>query len=200
MQEQDSTFAYSELKKMLKSYTAFSANSLEQMTSIAQFIPVEKGATILRLGQYPNNIYFVAKGILRSIYTDNKDTNYTKNLFLAGDLAASMTALLLRRPSQFTIEALEDSQLLTIDFQNFKALQEQHADLKNFYIHYLEQKWIIKGESNTIALATQTAHTRYLALLSKHPDIEQRIPLSYIASHLGITPTQLSRIRRSLKV
>ena len=43
------------------------------------------------------------------------------------------------------------------------------------------------------------ATERYLELLSKHPKIDQRIQQLQLASHLGITPTQLSRIRKELK-
>jgi DNA-binding MarR family transcriptional regulator len=48
-------------------------------------------------------------------------------------------------------------------------------------------------------LVMENATTRYLKFLANHPNIDNRIPLQYIASHLGITPTQLSRIRKDLK-
>ena len=43
------------------------------------------------------------------------------------------------------------------------------------------------------------ATERYSTFIASHPDVEKRVPLSYIASHLGITPTQLSRIRKKIK-
>jgi ribosomal protein L10 len=43
------------------------------------------------------------------------------------------------------------------------------------------------------------AKERYLDFITLHPNIEDRIPLQFIASHLGITPTQLSRIRKKIK-
>jgi DNA-binding Lrp family transcriptional regulator len=45
----------------------------------------------------------------------------------------------------------------------------------------------------------ENATARYLKLLTLHPDIDKRIPLQHIASNLGISPTQLSRIRKDLK-
>jgi hypothetical protein len=45
----------------------------------------------------------------------------------------------------------------------------------------------------------ENATERYLKLRSKHPNIDQRIQQLHLASHLGITPTQLSRIRKELK-
>lgn len=89
--------------------------------------------------------------------------------------------------------------MITFDYTEYKKLIYKHDDLKNFYIAYLEKQWIIEKEQREISIVTETASTRYLKLLAKSPDIDKRVPLRDIASHLGITPTQLSRIRKELK-
>ena len=53
-------------------------------------------------------------------------------------------------------------------------------------------------ENRTIELATLTAKDRYIKLKNRIPNIDNLIPQYHIASHLGITPIQLSRIRRDL--
>lgn len=45
------------------------------------------------------------------------------------------------------------------------------------------------------SLQFETAEQRYKNLIINHPDILQRVPLTYIASCLGITLETLSRIR-----
>jgi hypothetical protein len=40
---------------------------------------------------------------------------------------------------------------------------------------------------------------RYEALITKYPNLEQRLPQKYIASFLGITPVFLSQIRKNYK-
>jgi CRP-like cAMP-binding protein len=47
-------------------------------------------------------------------------------------------------------------------------------------------------------LTTLRASERYLALLARVPDIEQRVAQYHIASYLGMTPVTLSRTRRNL--
>ena len=47
-------------------------------------------------------------------------------------------------------------------------------------------------------LIAQDATTRYLEFLQKYPTLVNRIPLSYIASYLGITQQSLSRIRKNI--
>jgi hypothetical protein len=41
----------------------------------------------------------------------------------------------------------------------------------------------------------ETAEQRYKKLLENNPELIKRVPLSYIASYLGITLETLSRIR-----
>ena len=61
------------------------------------------------------------------------------------------------------------------------------------------KNWIIEKEEREVSLVMENATERYIKLLQKHPNIDQRIQKLHIASHLGITPTQLSRIRKNIK-
>jgi hypothetical protein len=48
-------------------------------------------------------------------------------------------------------------------------------------------------------LVSEDATTHYLEFLENYPGLANRIPLSYIASYLGITQQSLSRIRKNLR-
>ena len=67
-----------------------------------------------------------------------------------------------------------------------------------FEIKMLEHAYI-KLEKTVISLGTKDAKERYLSLLNRLTGIEDLIPQYQIASYLGITPIQLSRIRKGLK-
>lgn len=109
-----------------------------------------------------------------------------------------MVALLTESKSHFGIQALEDSHLLQINFKEYRQLLDDHEDLKWFHIHYLERHWIIEKEQREVALVQHSASERYLYFKAKNAALLNRIPQFHIASHLGITPTQLSRIRKQL--
>ena len=85
-----------------------------------------------------------------------------------------------------------------MDFQKYKKLIDENEDLKNFYIGHLEQKWIIENEKRQISFAAENATSRYITFLRDYPTLPDRVPQWMIASYLGITPTQLSRIRKDL--
>lgn len=187
------------LKKSFDDYSLISDKSWELIKSTVQFQNLKKGEILLREGQIPRKIHYISKGILRTYYTDDEGNIYNKNIFFEKDFAASKVSLLLSSPSRFTIEALENSLIINIDYKKYRDFISKNDDLKDFYIAFIEKNWIIKKEPNEISLVMKTATERYLFLLKKYSNIEKRIPLHHIASHLGITPTQLSRIRKELK-
>lgn len=187
------------LKLTFNSYAPISNKSWELIENIAAFQSVQKGELLLQNGQVAKDLYFIAQGDLRAFITDAAGNIYNKNIFLEGNFAGSTASSLQQSPSEFSIEALEDSLLLKMNYKKYRELIFENDDLKNFYIAYLEKNWVIEKEQREIALVMQNATERYVKLLEKHPDIAERIPLLHIASHLGITPTQLSRIRKSLE-
>jgi CRP-like cAMP-binding protein len=61
----------------------------------------------------------------------------------------------------------------------------------------LEQVWI-KKERHDIRMVTNDATTNYQIFKKEYPSLENEIAQYHIASYLGITPIQLSRIRARL--
>mgnify|MGYP000414179458 CR=1 FL=1 len=198
MEIEKDKFIY-ELKETINNYSKISENSWLLFRSILNFNSIKKGETILRAGQTAKNIHFICKGVLRTFYTDTEGNVYTKNIFFENNFAASKVSLILDNPSYFSIEALEDTFLLNFNFKAYKKLIKENEDLKDFYISYIEQNWIIEKEKKEISLVMENGTERYVKLLNRHPKLDERISQHHIASHLGITPTQLSRIRKSLK-
>ncbi|MEP6806429.1 MAG: Crp/Fnr family transcriptional regulator [Flavobacterium sp.] len=187
------------LKSKFESYAPISLDSWKLIENIVEIKSIKKGDLLLIHGQIAKEIHFIIQGVLRAFITDSEGNIYNKNIFLEDDFAGSTVSLIQQTPSDFAIEALEDSILININYKKYRELIFQNNDLKGFYIAYLERNWVIEKEQREISIVMENATERYLHLLSKHPDIQERIPLLHIASHLGITPTQLSRIRKSLE-
>ncbi len=186
-------------RNSLNAYATLTEDSFRLLLSLVRFRKVTKGEYLLHAGQTARKILFVCQGILVSQYVNKDGSTHIKNFFLEGNFAASKVSLLLSAPSGFALECLEDGVVIEMDFKQYKGLILAHDDLKHFYIAYLEHKWIIENEKRQIAFATQTARERYLTFLEDYPALDKRVPQWHIASYLGITPTQLSRIRKELR-
>lgn len=187
------------LKSAFLSYASLAAETLTSIEAMVQFQSLKKDEILLHSGEVAKNLHFIVKGAMRAYFGDEKGNTYNKNIFLEGYFAGSKVSMMLGKPSGFTLQALEETIIINLNFKKYKALIAKRPDFKDFYIAYLEKNWVIDKEEREISLVMDTATTRYLKLLQRHPGIDKRIPLQHIASHLGITPIQLSRIRKTLQ-
>jgi len=154
----------------------------------------KKAENFINERQQPRKVAFVIQGLFSQYYPAVNGDLIIKYFFPEGRLAASVSAMLSHSPSLFTITAIEDTTVLEYDFFEFKNLFAAHPDIAAFYINYIELHWIIEKEPLEISFREDTAKTRYDDFLRKYPDLVKRLKKHHIASFLGITPTQLSRI------
>lgn len=187
---------YKYLKKVIDSYYPISADTWARLQVNLSCIDIKKNESISKINETPNSFYFVTKGLLRVFINDEKGTEYNKTFFNEGTFPGTMVSLLKNKPSEFEIQALENCELIQINFKKYRELLEKSSDLKMFHICYLERNWLIKMESKDVSFVQKDAQERYEDFLENYPDLESRLPQYHIASHLGITPTQLSRIRK----
>lgn len=153
-----------------------------------------KGEHFISVGQIPKKVAFVVKGLFSQYYIADNGTTIIKYFFPEGRIAGSIPATLTKTASLFAIEALEDTTVLEYDYNEFKKLTLTFSDIARVYIRYIEQHWIIDKEPLEIVMKNDTAAKQYSDFLKKYPDLVKRLKKHHIASYLGITPTQLSRI------
>ena len=153
-----------------------------------------KGSFLVKAGDTARTVAFVSRGLFSQYALAEDGSVFIKRFFSEGYFAASTTSLLSKTPSATTIEALEPSITWEYDFEEFKALTRKYQDIATFYIHYMELHWIIEKEPEEIGFRQCTAKDRYEDFIKKYAHLAKRIKKHYIASYLGITPTQVSRI------
>lgn len=181
-----------------------SLNKIYPLTETAQAAfeallePVElpKNEYLLREGDRAHHGYFLEEGLVRVFY--NKDGNeYNKTFFTPGMFPTPITALLTSTASQLSFQALLPSQLVRFPFLKFRQLFDKHRCLESMMLRIMEEVWI-KKEQHDIRMVTNDATTNYCIFREEYPELENQIPQYHIASYLGITPIQLSRIRAKL--
>jgi len=190
--------AFTHLEQTLKQYAPLSDQALNRYFSACHFIHVAKGTTLYAIGEIPSSFAFIHKGLMRAYLIDAEGNEFNKNFFAEGRFPGSMSALLNNDTSFLAIEALEDCDIITIDFKQFRRELFADNELMAFHINYLEQHWLLEKEPKEIGYLQHEAKQRYLMFLDKYESILSRLPQYHIASYLGITPTQLSRIKKDL--
>lgn len=141
---------------------------------------------------------FILKGLFRVYYIDPK-TEQEHNLYFIPELAflTSLKSLLTQTTCPYLIEALEDAELLVIDYDRLQQLYAQSHGWERFG-RLLAEQYFMFNQNRSESLLTQTAEERYVDLLTKQPNILNRVSLGHISSYLGIKGPSLSRIRAQL--
>lgn len=153
-----------------------------------------RGDYFIEVGQIPRKVAYVVKGLFSQYYITEEGNTVIKNFFPEGRLAGSVPATIRKWESLFAIETMEQTTVLEFDFLEFKKLVHKHSDIAAIYIDYMEQYWVIEKEPDEISFRNDTAAIRYDDFLKKYPQLIKRLKKHHIASYLGITPTQLSRV------
>lgn len=142
-------------------------------------------------------ITFVETGLLRSFGIDEKGNEHILQFGFQGWWVSDLYSFLTGEPSEFNIEALEDSQLLLITKPSWDLLLQEIPAFER-YFRILIQNNLIATQRRLMCTMSTTAEERYNQLLQDFPDIIQRVPQHMIASYIGVTRETLSRLRSQL--
>ena len=171
---------------------------LRKALTYTRTITVEKDNYFLRAGEVPGRIGYLRSGLIRLFYIDLNGLEVNKHFCLENTLVISYSAFLQQTESKLFIQALEDSTLVTIDYQAYQELLNSHNCWQIVAKKLAEMVFILK-EKREAELLLNDAQERYQQFFADYPDLETRIAQYHIASYLGITPESLSRIRANLK-
>jgi len=152
----------------------------------------DKKHILIRENQQHGFAYFVIKGAVRSYYL--KDGIEVNTWFaFENDMVGSLHNF-RNLPSRETFELVEDSMLISINFKSLKPLIYSNIEISNFISSIIEE-YTIFLEDRIFYSQLMNSLERYEALLENEPKVFQRVPLTYIASYLGISRETLSRLR-----
>jgi CRP-like cAMP-binding protein len=130
---------------------------------------------------------------VRVCYYDNKGKEITKYFFDENHLIKDWGNF---EPS-FYIQAITDCKFIIFTQKDWKDISDTILDWDKM-IEKIMNKHHMEKMDKISSMISQDATTRYLEFLKNFPNTANRIPLSYIASYLGITQSSLSRIRKNI--
>ncbi|MEM6802891.1 MAG: Crp/Fnr family transcriptional regulator [Bacteroidota bacterium] len=183
--------------QLLKSVAPLPDHEIEKFLDLGSAKSLEEGEYFIRAGEIPKKIAWVEKGLFRYVYINEEGKEFTKSLFLEHKILSSYSSMILGIPSYFYIEALEASNILSFDFEQWEELRKGHPAWTKFLLVLVQEGFITK-EKRERELLLLDAEQRYRIFLQEFPGLDKRIKQSIIASYLGISPESLSRIRRNM--
>lgn len=174
-----------------------SDDEFDQSFRLFKRTQIKKGGYFVEAGKVCHQVGFIGKGILRTYVTKDNGLEATICFCSENQFTTSFKSLITQSPSQFSIQSIEESELLTLEYRHLQYLYN-NTKVWSTIGRILAEGEYLNMQSHALALNQETAKDKYLRLLTEQPLVAQRAPVQQIASYLGVTRETLSRIRNQV--
>jgi CRP-like cAMP-binding protein len=186
-----------DLEQNLTSYfTDIEADDLKTIVSFFKPEIIKKNDFFLKGGKSSTKLSFIQSGFLR-IFCETEKKEITQWISTKGYFVTDLSSFMSGIPARWTIQALTDTELYTIEKSDYERLQDKVPQW-----HILEKAFIVHCfttiETRIYGHLSMTAEERYLCFFNENAQLFNQVPLQYIASMLGMTSETFSRIRNKI--
>ncbi|MEM6844484.1 MAG: cyclic nucleotide-binding domain-containing protein [Bacteroidota bacterium] len=183
-------------RKFIERFTNIDNKSFKDILIHFQLTTFKKGEFFAKESTYNNRLGFLSQGIARSYYFNSDGDEITRRIATEPSMITVYDSFINEIPARESIEFIEDSHVYVITREKDLELIEKNRVYSNWRRIGIDHEFI-SVLRYLESFIDANAKDRYNMILKMNPKIIQRVPLQYIASMIGVTPTQLSRIRKS---
>lgn len=180
-----------------QTFPSLSSEDVASVLAIARAVHFERGACFVRAGERKREIAWVLRGLIRAYYIKESGQEMTPFFWAENEIVASWESIYLGRVSQLNFEAVEDTDLLLIDFPALKKLVDERDAIRRAYMEMME---VILTNTlvHTQSVKNEKPEDRYQHFLRDEPALVARLSQKHLASYLGITPISFSRMKKRM--
>lgn len=149
---------------------------------------------VLQEGDICMQINFVVRGCLRMYKIDDKGGTHILQFAAEDNWITDLGSFYSEKPSELTIDALEDTMVLRVGHDDLITLYTQAPKFHRIFRVLIENSYV-SLQKRLLQTISSTAEDRYQYFIDTYPHLVNRLPQTQIASFLGITPEFLSRLR-----
>lgn len=185
------------LVNFLNKISPLQKGSLQELSDLFTLKTFNENEYFVKEGTYAKEIGFLESGIVRAFFTNDKDKEYNKQFFVGPAFIGAYSSLLTKQQTKIAQKTLSECRVYTAPFEKIEALYNKYHDVERLG-RKVAEFYFLEKEEKELEMALLDADKRYLLFLKQFKGIDQKIPQYHIASFLGISPVQLSRIRKNL--
>lgn len=189
---------FENIHQLILNYIEISDEEWSYCSSSFKTDHFKKKEIILNKGNMCNNIYFVTSGLLRIYFVDEKGEEKTFHFCMENTFATDYESFLKSVPSNFSIQAIEDTEVIVITYDMLQLLYKilRYGDKLG---RLIAEDYFFIINDKIKSMYTDSPLERYNSMNTKFPKILQRVKQHYIASYLNISSVHLSRLKYKSK-
>jgi CRP-like cAMP-binding protein len=187
---------FDRLKTYLKNTVPFTEQELNLVDDYFERRSLQKKDFLLQSEKVCSFIGFIAGGTIRHFHIKD-GVEKTCDLSFEDSWVTDFQSFTCNTPCIINLQAMEATTLFMIQKENLYKLYSQCPKYETFGRLMAEQV-AQRATGIAMSLSSDKPAERFQNLLSKQPDLFQRVPQKYIANFLGVSPESLSRIRKRI--
>ncbi len=184
-------------RKHLEKFIKINDEDFDKILSYFEIKSFAKKENLLEERKVCRHNYFVLNGLLRKFFITEKGTEQTTEFAIETWWMTDNISYEHHTPSEFYIQTVEKSEILTITNESQEKLLEVFPVMEK-YFRIVYQRAVAASQNRVKYIFSFSKEEFYLNLLKKQPAFVQRVPQYLIASFLGFTPEYLSELRKKI--
>lgn len=183
-----------QLHYLLRHLASFDEDELSRIGACFHPVSVKKGTILVREGQVCSDFYYVQKGCLRTYFITRQGREKTRYIMMDCSIGTALTSFITRQPTFEFLDAVENSTLWVMSYQDFYRLNREMPAWQEFYRKMLEMAYTYQNKllENRVTL---NARQRYELMMENNPHWVLRLSNKVLASCLDMTQETLSRLK-----
>ncbi|MFD1188724.1 Crp/Fnr family transcriptional regulator [Pontibacter rugosus] len=186
-----------ELIEYILQFGNLNGQQINLVKKMAIEVQLQKDAYFSEAAKIPSQVGFIVEGVIRGCYYNNKGEEITRCFVSENSLVVDYVNFEANTPSSEYLQASTACKLIVFSKQNWEELSHTIVGWDNIKNKMVQICMFQKSRKGPVI--SQDATTRYLEFMKNFPSLSNRVPLTYIASYLGVTQQSLSRIRKNIR-
>jgi CRP-like cAMP-binding protein len=175
-------------------YVDLTDDEKNHLAGFLKITKIKKRQFIVQPGFVCQHKSYVVKGAFRGYLVDNEGKEHTLSFAIEDWWISDYSSLIYQEPATLFVEALEDSILIQIAYEDEQRFLQEIPKLEKFE-RIITQRSLAFQQKRLLSNFTKTAEERYDEFMSKYAAIAKRVPQYALASYLGFSTEYLSKIR-----
>ncbi|HLP54783.1 MAG TPA: Crp/Fnr family transcriptional regulator [Fluviicola sp.] len=177
-------------------FVKFTQADKDLLASVLTFRQADVKTELVSFDKRTDELFFLLKGCIRKYYVKD-GVQITIYIMTENNFISAFDSFMTGTKSKEVIECLEPCELLVLKKSDLEKLFTR-IPLMNAFVRKILEHTLIQFQQALTSFILDNPEERYKKMISKNPEILQRVPQHMLATYLGITATSLSRIRKRI--
>jgi len=153
----------------------------------------KKHQFLVQVGELVPYNYYLVSGLTKLVYTDENAKQHILAFAMEDWWDNDFQAYYTRTKAMLSLECLEDTSVLCLSLESYRALQAGLPKMAHFFLE-MAIRGFLSSQRRILSLLTTNAQERFEQLIKQHPTLLQRVSKTQLAAYLGVSREVLSRM------